>query len=101
MRNLKWTVGVAAICASAVLFAMPATAATAKLSDCLHSASQVREAIAKNQDSPTLGDAQRQQRYGLEFCNGGFYGKGTAHYAEALKLLGAGDTSWGEASARP
>lgn len=102
MRTLKWTAGVAAICASAGFFAVSATAANAAtVSDCLHSAREVRQAIAHNQNSPKLDDAQRQQRYGLEYCNRGFYKRGTAHYSAALNLLGANGKSWGEASARP
>jgi len=94
MRNLKWTAGAAAICASVGLFANSATAANAAtLSDCLHSAREVRTAIESNQGSAKLDDAQRQQRYGLEFCNRGFYQQGTAHYAEALRILGASDKS--------
>lgn len=98
MRNLKWTAGAAAIAASVGLFGISATAANAaSLSSCLHSAKQVRQAMAQNKASPRIDDAQRQQRYGREFCNGGFYAKGTAHYAAALKLLG----SSGEASKQP
>jgi len=88
MRNLK-TAAAAAICAGIGLFAISATAANAAtVADCLHSARQVREAISNNQNSAKLDDAQRQQRYGREFCNTGFYDKGTAHYAEALRILG-------------
>lgn len=90
----KWTMGAATMCAGLAMFAMSATAANASgLTDCLHSAKNVRTAIAQNQDSPKLDDAQRQQRYGLEFCNRGFYKKGMAHYAQALKMLGADQKS--------
>jgi len=92
MRALKWTAGAAAICASAGLFAISATAANAaNVSDCLQAAREVRTAIESNQGSANLNDALRQQRYGLEFCNSGLYKQGTAHYSEALRLLGAGD----------
>ena len=72
------------------MFAMSANAAgTANLSACLHAAKDVRAAIAQNQDSPKRNDAERQQRYGLQYCNSGFYKRGMAHYAEALKMLDA------------
>lgn len=86
----KWIAGAATLCAGIGLFAMSATAAdAASVSGCLHAAKDVRAAIAGNQSSPKLEDAQRQQRYGLEYCNQGFYKQGMAHYAEALKVLGA------------
>jgi 6-phosphogluconate dehydrogenase len=102
MRTLKSTAGVAAICASAGFFAMSATVANAAtVSDCLHAAREVRQAISHNQNSSEINDAKRQARTGLQYCNRGFYKRGTAHYAQALKLLGADGKTWGEASARP
>lgn len=86
----KWFTGAAAASAGLCMLAISASAANAaSLTNCLHSAKDVRAAMAQNQNSPKLEEAQRQQRYGLEFCNRGFYDKGVAHYAMALKMLGA------------
>lgn len=90
MRNLNWAAGAAAACVSVGLIAISATAANAaSLSGCASSERDVRAAIAQTQDATKVSDAQRQARYGLEFCNHGLYRQGMAHYTEALKILSA------------
>lgn len=94
MRTLKWTAGAVAICVGATVFAVSTTAASAaNVNDCVRSGKEVRTALASNQDSPKSQDARKQQRYGLQYCNQGLYRQGLAHYAEALRLLGAGGKS--------
>jgi hypothetical protein len=49
---------------------------------------EVKTALTSNAQSPNYEDAVKQQRYGVEFCNNGFYQNGVSHYEQALKLLG-------------
>lgn len=89
MRYVNWAVGVAALSGTLALAAAPAGAQpTASMSGCVEMQNQVKTALAQNGQSPSYEDAVKQQRYGTEFCNSGFYQNGLAHYAEALKLLG-------------
>jgi hypothetical protein len=51
---------------------------------CASASRQVTEALGSN-----ASDAARQEKkMGLEFCNAGYYGKGVAHYAKAMELVG-------------
>ena len=88
MLKLKSVGGVALVCSVLAFNVASASAAeAANLTSCAEQARQVRTALDANQQSPNLTDAQKEQRYGREFCNGGFYQKGLDHYAQALKLL--------------
>ena len=90
MKVLKGTVFALAMCAGASLVAGSATAASAKtLDDCIHARNAVSAALDQNADSPRIHDAQRERRYGLNYCNNGMYKQGVAHYTAALKILGA------------
>ena len=87
MRYVNLAITVAAVSgtlASAPVGAQP----TASLTGCVEMQDQVKTALAGNAQSPSYEDAVKQQRFGTEFCNKGFYQNGVAHYAEALKLLG-------------
>lgn len=89
MRTLSLAASIAVLCGSAA-FGMTSASGeqTAKLSDCVGMASQVKTALSDNAQSPNYQEAVKQQGYGREFCNNGLYPSGVAHYAEALKLLG-------------
>lgn len=86
MRNVY----LAAIGLSAML-AMATSAASAEdasASSCVSLASQVRTALAGNQQSANYDAALKESHYGRDFCANAQPRIGTAHYAQALKLLG-------------
>lgn len=64
----------------------------ANLSRCVKMAGQVKTALEEHTQASGYNDAVKQQGYGLEFCNQGFYTNGVEHYNQALKLLSAGKT---------
>lgn len=66
---------------------------TASLKTCLDMASQVRTALANNENAAKYEEAKKEQNYGRDFCTNSFYERGVAHYAVALKLLGVSDKS--------
>jgi hypothetical protein len=85
MRNVY----LAAIGLSAMLaMGTSANAADASASTCVSLASQVRTALASNQQSANYEAAVKESRYGRDFCANAQPRVGTAHYAQALKLLG-------------
>ena len=86
MRNVY----LAAIGLSAML-AMGTSAANAaddSAPTCVSLASQVKTALAANQQSANYEAAVKEKRYGLDFCANAQPKVGVAHYAQALKLLG-------------
>ena len=88
MYKLKSIGGAALVCSVLAFNVASASAAeAASLSGCLDQAKQVKTALAANPQSANYSDAVKEQRYGREFCNGGFYEKGVEHFAQALKLL--------------
>jgi hypothetical protein len=87
MRN-SIIIACAAIVASGLAFA-PAGAAEANLSTCATLSSRVSDALASNAQSPAHSDAERERRYGAEFCGSGFYARGANHYQRALEMLSA------------
>lgn len=87
MHKTNWMAGAVVICASLAFGTMAANAAS--MSDCLKMGKDVRTALANHKDAAHANQARRQQRYGLEFCNSGFYKRGLQHYKQALHILGA------------
>lgn len=85
MRNVY----LAAIGLSAML-AMGTSAASAQESgsNCVSLASQVKTALASNQQSANYDAAVKESHFGRDFCANAQPKMGTAHYAQALKLLG-------------
>jgi hypothetical protein len=93
MRNLSIAASAAVLCGSLAFGAASANAEeTASMSGCLDMASQVKNALASNEQSSSYRDAVKQQGYGRDFCANGLYKNGVAHYAEALRLLGVSKT---------
>ncbi|HEY5338157.1 MAG TPA: hypothetical protein VIJ85_08145 [Rhizomicrobium sp.] len=86
MRNLKLTA--LALCATVAMGASAANAAEASADTCMSMQSQVKAAVASNQQSPNLAAAMKESGYGRDFCNNAMYKNGISHYAQALKLLG-------------
>lgn len=66
---------------------------SASLKSCLDMASQVKAALASNENAAKYEEAKKEQDYGRDFCTNSFYDRGVAHYAMALKLLGVSDKS--------
>jgi hypothetical protein len=85
MRNVY----LAAIGLSAML-AMGTSAASAQdaAPTCISLASQVRTALASNQQSSNYDAAVKESHYGRDFCANAMPKVGVDHYAQALKLLG-------------
>lgn len=85
MRNVY----LAAIGLSAML-AMGTSAASAQdsASTCISLASQVRTALSSNQQSANYDAAVKESHYGRDFCANAQPKMGSAHYTQALKLLG-------------
>jgi hypothetical protein len=78
--------------AAAAILTLGLTAANAQpaasVAGCLDLAGKVKSAIESGAQSPNVGAAQTEQRYGREFCTNGYYQNGMNHYSQALKLLG-------------
>ncbi|HEY2445392.1 MAG TPA: hypothetical protein VGI20_06610 [Rhizomicrobium sp.] len=89
MRFVPVTICAALLSASLGFGASAATAEDASLSSCVKLASQVRDALSSNAQSPSFQAATKEKGYGQDFCANGLYKNGVEHYAEALKLLGA------------
>jgi hypothetical protein len=49
---------------------------------------QVKTAL-ENSQSPNRDEAAKERSSALLYCNRGYYKMGTAHFAQALKLLGS------------
>jgi hypothetical protein len=71
------------------MLAMGATAnaETASQATCTQAQQKVAAALASD-TSANHDQAQKESRYGRDFCLNGLYGKGMDHYAQAMKLLG-------------
>ena len=93
MRYVQFAAGLAILSGALSFAASSAGAAeTADVSGCNGMQEQVQTALQSNAQSPNYDDAVKQQKVGAEFCSHGFYRNGVAHYAQALKLLGANKT---------
>lgn len=93
MKNAKWIIGAATLITSVGLAGMPAMAASATLTGCNRSATQLETALQKNQNSTHYKEAQRLRRAGLQYCHAGLYKMGVSRYSAALKLLGADEAA--------
>lgn len=78
---------VAAVCAS-LAFAPAANAAG--ISDCVHMAKQVAEALNNAQPGKATDDARAQASAGRSYCASSMYTQGVASYSKALQLLSKG-----------
>jgi|GEM_PF-3412718 len=58
--------------------------------NCLKMSHQVKEALARDAQSPAMQAATQEQKIGTELCTKGAYKNGMAHYETALKLIGGG-----------
>ena len=79
---------VASLAIAMLAFAPAANAAG--ISDCVHMAKQVADAISTAQPGQATNDARDQASAGRSFCASQMYAQGVAHYTQALKLLGKG-----------
>lgn len=85
MKFVKRIAPIAAVCAAAFAFAPAANAAG--LSDCLHMAKEVSQALNKAEPGHTKDAAQAQANAGRSYCMSSMYDRGVARYAQALQLL--------------
>jgi hypothetical protein len=69
-------------------FAPAASAADAHMSDCIHLAKQVSQAIDSAQPGQAADQARQQANAGRSYCASSMYAQGVAHYSKALQLLG-------------
>jgi hypothetical protein len=93
MRLLSIVASTVALSLGAAAFSVPAGAEqTGNLSGCVKLAGEVNQALANNSQSPSYDAAAKEKSYGRDYCASGLYGQGVAHYAQALKLLGADKT---------
>ena len=89
MRFLTFAATTFALSLGAASLSVPANAEeSGNLSTCVKLASEVSQALASNAQSPSFDAAKKEKGYGRDYCASGLYAQGTAHYAEALKLLG-------------
>lgn len=58
--------------------------------NCLKMSHQVKEALARDAQSPAVQAATQEQKIGTEFCTKGAYKNGIQHFEAALKLIGNG-----------
>ncbi len=82
------TLAAFAAVSAALAFAPAANAASASLSDCVHMAKQVTEAIDAAQPGSSVDQARQQANAGRSYCASSMYAQGVAHYSKALQLLG-------------
>jgi hypothetical protein len=85
MNFVKRIAPIAAVCAT--LAFVPAANA-AGLSDCVHMAKQVTQALNEAQPGQATDTARVHAAAGRTFCMSSMYAKGVARYAQALQLLG-------------
>lgn len=88
MRLFKIAAGAAVV---GFMVATAANAETADITTCLKRGDEVKAALADKSGSANYQDAQKERRYGLEYCNNNFFAQGLSHYDRALKLLGVSD----------
>lgn len=90
MRLLTIAATTLALSLGAAALTAPAGAEeSGNLASCVKLAGEVNQALASSAQSPSYDAAKREKSYGRDYCGTGLYAKGTTHYAEALKLLGA------------
>jgi hypothetical protein len=93
MRTMKSATGIAIVSGVLALAVSSASAVeTSNVSGCLAMQSQVKSALESNAQSANYRDAKKQQQVGLDYCSSGLFDRGVKHYAEALKLLGVGQS---------
>ncbi len=85
----KITMTALALCAMATMGATTAFAMDTTYTDCHEKADQVRTALEANQSSSNYAAAKKESDAGRDYCQQSQYRIGVAHYAAALKLLGA------------
>ncbi len=88
MRNMKWTAAMI-IGSGLALASFAADAQDANSATCIQKSEQVKTALNENQNSSNYEAAVAERRYGDEWCGGGLFQRGIAHYDQALSLLGA------------
>jgi len=76
---------IAAVCAA---FALAPAAGAAGLTDCVHMAKEVSQALSTAQPGNTTDAARDQANAGRSYCTSSMYAQGVAHYSKALQLLG-------------
>lgn len=86
MRNVY--LAAIGLSATLALGTSAASAAENSAQTCVSLASQVKTALDSNQQSANYDAAKKESRYGRDFCANAQPRVGTAHYAQALKLLG-------------
>jgi hypothetical protein len=83
--------GLALLSGTIALSALPAGAEEmSNVTGCISMQEQVKSALESNAQSANYHDAVRQKQIGQDYCANGLYHSGVVHYAEALRLLGAG-----------
>jgi hypothetical protein len=87
MKLAQWT-ALAALTGAIFAFAPAASAADAKLTDCLNLARQVTAALETAQPGDATDAARGQATAGRTACLASSYKLGVAHYSRALQLLG-------------
>jgi hypothetical protein len=90
MRKSNWMV--ASVLSCGVILSAGAASAFEGIADqsgCVQLAQQVNAALASNPQSANYADAQKEKNMGRDFCTNSMYGRGMAHYQQALNLLGA------------
>jgi hypothetical protein len=93
MRIMKLTAGIAIVTGALAMAASSAGAVeTSNVSGCLALQAQVKTALESNAQSANYRDAKKQQQVGQDYCSSGLFENGVRHYAEALRLLGAGQS---------
>ena len=80
----------AAFAVAAAMLAFAPMANAAGLTDCVHMAKQVSQAMDSAQPGKSTDDARQQANAGRSYCAAQMYAQGVAHYAKALQLLGKG-----------
>ncbi|MDE2183397.1 MAG: hypothetical protein KGJ78_10295 [Alphaproteobacteria bacterium] len=78
----------AAIAIVSASFALAPAANAAGISDCVHLAKQVSEAISVAQPGKATDDARAEASAARSFCAAAMYTQGVARYSKALQLLG-------------
>ena len=87
---MKFAVWTAAVTVAALSFASAASAADARLSDCISMSKQVTAALDSAQPGNKTDEARNQAAAARNYCASQMYAQGVAHYSKALELLGKG-----------
>jgi len=85
---MKFATLTATLAIAMFALAPAASAADARLSDCIQMAKKVSAALDIAQPGTAADQARDQADVGRNYCAARLYAQGVAHYSKALQLLG-------------